>query len=111
MMPSLFDNLQIASPCRMEWNTMMGDERVRFCAACRLNVYNLSGMMRTDAEALLLQTEGRVCVRFFQRADGTVMTRDCPVGARIARRLRWAKAAVMSAVAVALAAVGLKRLV
>jgi hypothetical protein len=74
------DNIHIASPCKADWNEMMGNERRRFCAECKLNVYNLSGMTTQEAENLLINSEGRVCVRFYRRADGSVITRDCPVG-------------------------------
>ena len=73
-------NLKIASPCSADWNTMAGNERKRFCGDCKLNVYNLSGMTSYDAENLLRNSEGRLCVRYFQRADGTVLTEDCPIG-------------------------------
>ena len=59
---------------------MYGDERRRFCSECKLNVYNLSGMTRVEAESLLINSEGPLCVRFFRRKDGTVLTKDCPVG-------------------------------
>ncbi len=74
------DNIRIASPCRSDWNEMYGNERRRFCSDCKLNVYNLSGMTRGEAESLLMKSEGRLCVRFFRRKDGTVLTKDCPVG-------------------------------
>lgn len=74
------DNIHIASPCKADWNEMLGNERRRFCAECKLNVYNLSGMTRTEAENLLINSEGRVCVRFYRRTDGSIITRDCPVG-------------------------------
>lgn len=74
------EQIKIASPCKADWNEMHGDERRRFCGECQLNVYNLSGMSREDAESLLIQSEGRLCVRFYKRADGTVLTKDCPVG-------------------------------
>jgi hypothetical protein len=74
------DNIKIASPCAADWNAMIGNNRQRYCGECKLNVYNLSGMSRTEAENLLLQSEGRVCVRYFRRSDGTVLTEDCPVG-------------------------------
>jgi hypothetical protein len=74
------DNIHIASPCKSDWNEMMGNERRRFCAECKLNVYNLSGMTKQEAENLLINAEGRVCVRFYRRADGSIITRDCPVG-------------------------------
>jgi len=74
------DSVRIASPCSANWNEMRGDERKRYCAMCRLNVYNLSDMTRDEAESFLINAEGRVCVKFYQRADGTVLTKDCPVG-------------------------------
>jgi hypothetical protein len=73
---------------------MTGDSRKRFCGECKLNVYNLSDMTRYDAENLLRLSEGRLCVRYFQRPDGTVLTQDCPVGwARVRRRLSLAATA------------------
>ena len=77
---SPLDNLKVASPCSADWDSMYGDERKRFCGDCKLHVYNLSGMTRYDAENLLRLSEGRLCVRYYQRPDGTVLTQDCPVG-------------------------------
>ena len=77
--PSL-EMIQIASPCTANWDDMVGDERMRHCGACNLNVFNLSNMTRNEATAFLAEREGRSCVRMFKRADGTVITRDCPVG-------------------------------
>jgi hypothetical protein len=80
------DRLRIASPCPVGWEQMTGDDRVRFCEQCSLRVYNISAMTRTDAEALIANTEGRICARFYRRSDGTIITRDCPVGLRAIRR-------------------------
>lgn len=77
---SPLNNIKIASPCSADWNEMYGDDRKRFCGDCNLNVYNLSGMTRDEAEALVMNAEGRVCVRFYRRADGSIITEDCPVG-------------------------------
>src|ERR1700722_4028446 len=84
----LLDNLAIASPCRAVWDDMEGTDRVRFCDECRLTVYNLSEMTKAAAERLVARHEGndRLCVRFYRRADGTVLTRDCPRGLAA---LRW----------------------
>jgi hypothetical protein len=72
------------------------DERVRFCSQCNLNVYNLSGMSRQEAEALITKTEGRLCVRFYRRADGSILTQNCPVGLKkIKRRAAWAAQVVL----------------
>ncbi len=80
---SPLNNIRIASPCSADWDEMYGDNRKRFCGECKLNVYNLSDMTRDEAETLMMNAEGRLCVRFYKRADGTVITQDCPVG--------WAK--------------------
>jgi hypothetical protein len=94
------DNVRIASPCGANWNEMRGDERKRYCAMCRLNVYNLSEMTRAQAENFLINAEGRVCLRVFRRTDGTVITKNCPVGwARVKRKVSRAAIAVFSLVA------------
>jgi hypothetical protein len=80
------DTIRIASPCAVPWDAMSGDERTRFCLQCQRHVYNLAEMSRNEAEALVQQTEGRLCVRFYRRKDGTVMTSDCPIGLRALRR-------------------------
>jgi hypothetical protein len=80
------NNLRIASPCSMNWNDMSGDERARFCNACKLNVYNFSEMTAKEVEKFVLQKEGRICGKLYKRADGTVITKDCPTGLRAVRR-------------------------
>src|SRR5207253_1317447 len=89
----LLDRIRVASPCTAAWEAMEGDERVRFCGHCRKNVYNLSGMTRPQAEQLV-QGSGDLCVRYYRRFDGTILTADCPVGVR---RLRFRRAAVAGA--------------
>jgi hypothetical protein len=100
--PLPLEHIRIASPCHAAWDAMEGDDRVRFCGSCQKNVYNLSSMSRAEAEALVTDTEGRICVRFYRRADGTVLTNDCPVGQRKRRR----RLAVLAVGASALAAAG-----
>lgn len=77
---SPLDNLKIASPCPAEWNKMYGNDRKRLCSSCNLNVYNLSDMTKREAENFLMNSEGRVCVNFHRRKDGTILIKDCPVG-------------------------------
>lgn len=79
-------NVRVAAPCPANWESMCGNEQVRFCAQCNLNVYNLSGMTRPEAEAFVTRAEGRVCIRFFRRADGTILTQNCPVGWRALKK-------------------------
>ena len=104
------DRLRIASPCPVTWDAMTGDERVRTCDECNLQVYNIGAMTRAEAETLIARTEGRLCARIYRRADGTVITRDCPVGLRAIRRrvARSATAVFAAVVAFAAAAFGQK---
>lgn len=94
------DKIKIASPCGANWNEMIGDNRKRHCAECKLDVYNLSDMTKTEAEGFLINSEGRVCLRIYRRTDGTVITRDCPVGfAKLKRRVSRAATAVFTMLA------------
>lgn len=87
----LLAQVRIASPCSADWEQMTGDERVRFCGACRRHVYNLSEMTAPEAEALIREREGNFCGRIYRRADGTIITADCPYGfAAVQARLRRA---------------------
>src|SRR5438552_9397760 len=96
---SPLNNVKIASPCSADWDGMYGNERKRFCGDCKLNVYNFSGMTRAEAENLLLSSEGRLCVRFYKRADGSIITTDCPVGwAKVKQRTRIFATAALSLV-------------
>lgn len=82
----MLDKLQVASPCEADWERMEGDARRRLCGHCHRHVYNLSAMTRDEILTLLGAPGASPCVRLYQRADGTLLTADCPVGAR---RRRW----------------------
>jgi hypothetical protein len=93
------DRLYVSSPCNADWETMPGDERVRFCNQCHLKVYNISAMTRTQAEKLIAETEGRLCAKLYRREDGTIITRDCPIGIReIKRRVSHVANAALAAI-------------
>jgi hypothetical protein len=92
------DRIAVASPCPMSWNEMVGDDRVRFCNQCNLNVYNISAMTKPEAESFIANAEGRICAKLYRRSDGTILTRDCPVGLRAVRKkISRAAAAAFSA--------------
>lgn len=85
----LLDRVQIASPCSADWDSMSGDDRKRFCEQCSLHVYNIAEMTRDEAEDFLrteFANSERTCARIFRREDGTILTKDCPVGIRRIRR-------------------------
>ena len=94
----LLDNVRVAAPCPANWNEMVGGERVRYCRACEKNVYNLSEMSQDEAEKLLETHEGELCIRYYQRADGKILTQNCPVGLRLMRRVYLKMASRVSAV-------------
>ncbi len=86
----VLQNAEIATPCPARWEDMKGDERVRFCDQCSLHVYNVAELTEAEAERLIRETEGRLCGRIYRRADGTILTRDCPTGVKVRRKLaRW----------------------
>ena len=94
------NDIRVASPCPMPWDAMDGNEQVRHCGECKLNVYNLSAMTEIEIQRLLVmqRAEQRVCVRFYRRADGTMLTQNCPRGVRrLAKRVSKLSAAVFSA--------------
>lgn len=104
------NQIRVASPCPARWEDMSGDDRVRHCDECHLNVYNLSAMTMTEISELVRAREGRLCVRFHRRADGTMITQDCPRGlraaaGRAARRVAKMAAAVLSALVSTMASV------
>jgi Carboxypeptidase regulatory-like domain len=78
----MIDTIRIASPCPANWEQMKGDDRVRHCDACNLNVYNLAAFTEVEIRDLVANRKGRLCGRIYQRRDGTVLTQNCPVGMR-----------------------------
>ena len=99
MKTDVINRLRVSSPCPISWEQMTGNERVRFCQVCNLNVYNIAELTRREAAALVSESEGRICARLFRRGDGTVITRDCPVGLRaVRRRVARRTAAVFAAI-------------
>jgi hypothetical protein len=95
----VLDQIRVAAPCSAAWDAMTGDDRVRACGDCHKNVYNLSELTRDEAEALIRAKEGRLCVRYFQRSDGTILLKDCAVGVKRRRRRRLVGAGVAASLA------------
>ncbi len=86
---SMLHDIKIARPCGARWDLMNGNDQVRHCRSCKLNVYNISNLTRTAAENLIAKHEGKLCVRLYRRKDGTVVTRDCPAGLYIGKLPLW----------------------
>jgi hypothetical protein len=94
----ILSQVRIASPCSVGWDSMEGDDRVRHCAQCDKLVYNLAKLTAEEAVALLRAPGGPPCIQLWRRADGTVLTADCPVGRKLVakRKLRVAAAAALA---------------
>jgi hypothetical protein len=103
---SVLENVRIAAPCPVAWESMTGDARARHCDQCNLKVFNISDMTRDEADAFLRDAAGikaaggRVCAGFWRRSDGTILLKDCPVGLA---KVRAALARKVSRIAAALA--------
>lgn len=71
------DVIEVEEPCTEDWDAMLGQGAARFCQLCRFDVFDLSQMTEDEARRTVERSEGRICVRFYRRADGTVVTADC----------------------------------
>ncbi len=109
---SPLNNVSVAAPCSADWDQMIGNDRARFCSQCSLTVYNLSSMMRSEAEHFVSTGEGRICIRYYRRRDGSIITRNCPVGLQaLKRRMSAVARAISSAVLSFLAGIGVYQIV
>jgi hypothetical protein len=95
----MLDNLRVATPCRANWDRMLGDDRVRHCNDCNKSVFNLSAMTRDQAEALIVAKNGDLCARYYQRADGTILLSDCTVGVSQRNKRRLVAAGALALLA------------
>jgi hypothetical protein len=83
-------DLRISKPCPESWSDMVGNDRVRSCARCKLNVYNLALMKKEEIEALVRGSNGRLCGQLYMRGNRMATLRDCAGGAR----RKWGRRAV-----------------
>jgi ankyrin repeat protein len=96
-----FDRITIPAPCDANWDSMIGNEQVRFCEHCNLHVTNLSSLTRQEAMRLVARSEGRLCVRYIQRPGGGILTKQVsaklyPITRRISRIAAGAFTATLS---------------
>ncbi|HZE97636.1 MAG TPA: hypothetical protein VE981_11465 [Planctomycetota bacterium] len=81
--------LKISSPCPKKWDDLVGNDRIRYCGQCKLNVYNFADMTQTEISGIVRKTEGRLCASIYLRGDRSATLRDCPTTRRssLLRRL------------------------
>ena len=90
--------IEVASPCTVDWETMTGGARSRFCAHCERYVHDLSAMGSEEVIDLVCDSAGRLCVRFERTADGTVKTLDyAPPRRGWRNRYRWLVVGLLAA--------------
>jgi hypothetical protein len=99
----LLQRIYVASPCNVPWESMSGDDRVRHCASCDKDVFDLSALTRDEAEALLIEKKGKLCAQYYRRDDGTILTADCEVGVAKKKKARRKAAVIAGAFAAATA--------
>ena len=96
----LLKHLKVTSPCSADWNSMIGNDRVRFCEHCSLKVHNVSEMTPIEAARLVARSKGRLCVRYYSDSAGDVITRSSArlhqIGRRVSRIAAGAFTATLS---------------
>ncbi len=105
-MKNLLNAAFIETPCPTTWDKMTGDDTVRFCGLCSLNVYNIAAMTDTEAEAVLAigRASGKMCALLYRRPDGTIMTDNCPRSLRKIRDAsKWVNLKIVAAIALGMA--------
>jgi hypothetical protein len=76
MSSHVLDVVEIRTPCPADWEQMAGDDIRRFCQHCQKHVHNLSAMPADEAQRLVCESAGRLCVRFARDESGKVLTLD-----------------------------------
>jgi hypothetical protein len=96
------DVIEIETPCAKPWNEMSGDDRTRFCDHCHKQVFDVSAMPREEAERLVCEKAGSMCVRFARDARGAVITLDYAPPRRRRKWPLWTGVGLVAALAGAL---------
>lgn len=72
--------IKIASPCHVTLDKMEDRGKCFYCNDCKLNVYHFSNLNSAEIAILLNENNEKLCIGMFKREDGTVITKDCPLG-------------------------------
>ena len=99
-MPTRAEGLSLAvqTPCEADWDSMAGNEEVRFCAHCEKSVHNVSAMTRKEAMRFVRANAGGVCVRFHSDPKGRTLHLNEGKLHRITRRASKAAAGAFGAI-------------
>lgn len=86
--------IRIASPCDVEWDSMIGNNRVRFCEHCQLSVHNVDRASQKQLKRLVARSKGRLCVNYRQPVPQKL---PAPILYKIGRRTSVIAASAFSA--------------
>jgi len=64
--------VRVAEPCPVPWDDMTGDDKARFCTHCNRHVHNLSAMRDDEAQRLICESAGRLCIAYVPNEHGGV---------------------------------------
>ena len=96
--------LHITSPCSVDWDSMIGNDRVRFCEHCQLTVHNIDHASQKQIKRLIARSNGRLCVNYRQPAPQKAPAP--PILYKIGRRTSIIAASAFSATLSITSAVG-----
>lgn len=74
----LSEQLKVKSPCSSPWDTMIGNDQVRFCEHCSLTVHNISQLTPKRVRLLVAKANGRLCVRYQSLPNGSPLLKTVP---------------------------------
>lgn len=61
---SLIDRVRVKEPCTQDWETMRGNDQIRFCDHCAKDVNDISSMTKKEAIKLVRRSGGQLCIRY-----------------------------------------------
>lgn len=86
--------LRIPAPCDVPWDSMIGNDRVRFCEHCQLTVHHIDLNSPKQMKRLIARSKGRLCVNYLNPAPHKPVT---PILYKIGRRTSVIAASAFSA--------------
>ena len=94
----IIDQIRINKPCTADWDSMIGNDQVRFCEHCAKDVHNISAMTIAEAERLVANSDGKLCVRYYQLPGQKIETKDnLHISYRVTRRISRVAAGAITA--------------
>lgn len=72
----ILDQIFIAAPCSVDFESLKGSSSKRFCHGCQKSVYNLSEITLKEGERLLKEKGDSACLLLSRDNQGKVITKD-----------------------------------